>query len=199
MNNEQIELMNSFREMQNSSLYRFAQDGKKQIMQYGKSKDEIKRIIFDQLCYAAGWYGAKGPDNFPLPLDVFVYLRGKVENTTSDLYYSCRHLFTKYDNYDFADLVRTISKALVEWEDPNDIVAKTMFVATQILTVNCSEQDKDDLLMYLMQGTVIDNENTNPEGVQNCTVLWTYIAVYLDFEERLDRIISALIRNAGNN
>lgn len=74
-----------------------------------------------------------------------------------------------------------------------------MFVATQILTVNYSEQDKDDLLMYLMQGTVIDNDNTNPEGVQNCTVLWTYLAVYLDFEERLDRIISALIRDAANN
>jgi len=199
MNNEQIELIKSFDKMKSSSLYKLAKDAKEQCIQMGKTQEDIKKTIFNQLCMTAGYYGAKGPQDFPLNLDVFIYLRGKIEDSSSQLFQQYKVLFTKYDNYNFSELVKSISEALLDWKDPTDIAAITMFTAIQVITNSGNEEDKDILLMNLMQGTVIDNEKTNPDGVENSSLLWAFTAVYLDFENRLDQIVKQMVSEAANS
>ena len=93
-------------------------------------------------------------------------------------------------------MIKAVLKALIQWEDQTDVVANTMNAAIHILCGAGSEEDKDTLLMLLMHGTVIDNDKTNPEGVANCSLLWALSAVYLNFEERLKRIVNYLVAEA---
>lgn len=210
MNSEQIELVKSYEKKKSSSLYKGAEAFKEvYIIQMGRSPEDIKNLIFDQLCMTAGWYGARGPEEFPLSKDVFIYLRGKIEERSSDYFNQFSTLFTKYDNYDLREMLDKTGKALVDWYCSSivdvggitkvDVAAITMYVAIQILTRTGSEDDKDNWLMFLMSGTDTDISGEDTENIENCKMLWEFTAIYLDFENRLDRIVKKLIAGVTNS
>lgn len=200
MNQKQLKLMESYQHTINSNLFTSAKQSKEQVSNMGMTKDQMYNMIFNQLCILSGWYGINGPKDFPLPLDMFIYLYGKSVDKASDTYQQFVEPFTKYDNYELKSLLNNICDALLNINDSTDVVAKTMFVAICLLIDKNTgtEDDLDMLLMYLMLVVEVDNNGTNPEGVNQSFMLWTASAIYLDFEERYARICSMLIRNAEN-
>lgn len=134
------------------------------------------------------FFWATGSISFPLPLDMFGYIKGKNVKKEDSLYYSQKDVFNKYNDRDFSELVETVGKALLDWENKS-LLTYSMAAAT-IYLLSDTEEAYDRIMLILADAALLHRDKPNPEYYDCSWALWALLAAAIDFNNRYKRLIS---------
>ena len=126
---EQRKIAGMYQSVLHSPLWGKGLEAKSLFADNHYTPDDIRNIIFVRFCDVAGYFWATGSISFPLPLDMFGYIKGKNVKKEDSLYYSQKDVFNKYNDRDFSELVETVGKALLDWENKS-LLTYSMAAAT---------------------------------------------------------------------